>query len=306
MASLETAPKLPKPPRGAQLWWLAARPRTLPLALAPVLVGSAIAEQTSGLHAGAALAAGLGALTLQVGANYANDVFDAERGADTEARIGPPRAVQMGWVSAARMRVASALAFGAAALLGLYLVALAGWPIALAGLLAIAAGLAYTGGPWPLGYHGLGELTVFVFFGGVAVCGSCFVQSGEVPRQALLASVPVGALAAAVLVVNNLRDVDEDRQSGKRTLAVRWGHRASRAEYAALLFISYATLPLLWLQGAGTGALLPLLGLPLALRLLGALRVHSDGPAMNAALARSAQHCLIFSLLLAVGILLRP
>ena len=303
MASLEADPK--PPPRGGQLWWLAARPRTLPLALAPVLVGSAVAAQTGGLHAGPALAAGLGALALQVGANYANDVFDAEHGADTEARIGPPRAVQMGWVSAATMRGASALAFGAALLVGLYLVAVAGWPIALAGLLAIAAGLAYTGGPWPLGYHGLGEVTVFIFFGAVAVCGSCFVQTGEVPRQALLASVPMGALAAAVLVVNNLRDVDEDRQSGKRTLAVRWGRRASRAEYAALLFISYATLPLLWLQGAGAGSLLPLLGLPIALRLVARLRVESDGPALNAALARTAQHCLVFSLLLALGLMLR-
>lgn len=302
MARLADAREAPEPPRGAQLWWLAARPRTLPLALAPVLVGSAVAQHAGGLQTAPALAAGLGALALQVGANYANDVFDAERGADTQARIGPPRAVQMGWVSAPRMRVATALAFAAAALVGLYLVAVAGWPIALAGLLAIAAGIAYTGGPWPLGYHGLGEVTVFLFFGVVAVCGSCFVQTGEVPPQALLASVPVGALAAAVLVVNNLRDVDEDRRSGKRTLAVRWGRRGARSEYAALLGISYFSLAALWLQGGSAAVLLPLLSLPRALRIQGVLREHGDGPTLNRALAETAQLALAFSLLLALGL----
>jgi len=290
------------PPLGARLWWLAARPRTLPLALAPVLVGSAVALHSGGLAAGPALAAGLGALTLQVGSNYANDVFDAERGADTEARIGPPRAVQMGWVSARRMRIATAMTFSLSFLLGLYLVAVAGWPIALAGLLAIGAGIAYTGGPWPLGYHGLGEVTVFLFFGLVAVCGSCFVQTGQVPPQALLASVPVGALAATVLVVNNLRDLDEDRQSGKRTLAVRWGPAGARIEYSALFCLSYASLPALWLQGGSPIILLPLLTQPHALRLQRIVWRHRDGSILNDALARSAQLALVFSLLLALGI----
>ena len=301
-ALLTDGPETPEPPRGVGLWWLAARPRTLPLALAPVLVGSAVALHSGGLQAGPAVAAGLGALTLQVGANYANDVFDAERGSDTEARIGPPRAVQMGWVSARGMRAATAIAFATAVLVGLYLVAVAGWPIALTGLLAIAAGIAYTGGPWPLGYHGLGEVTVFLFFGMMAVCGSCFVQTGEVPPQALLASIPVGALAAAVLVVNNLRDVDEDRQSGKRTLAVRWGRRGARAEYTALLGISYASLPALWLQGSSPAVLLALLVLPRALRLQGVVWRHVDGPTLNHALAGSAQLALVFSLLLALGL----
>ena len=306
MATLEDTCEAPKAPRGVQLWWLAARPRTLPLALAPVLVGSAVAQQEGGAQAGPALAAGLGALALQVGANFANDVFDAERGADTKERIGPPRAVQMGWVSGRHMRVATFLSFAAAALVGLYLMSVAGWSIALAGLLAIAAGIAYTGGPWPLGYHGLGEVVVFLFFGVVAVCGSCFVQTGDFPPQALLASLPVGALAAAVLVVNNLRDVDEDRRSGKRTLAVRWGRRGARAEYAALLGISYASLGALWLQGGSGAVLLPLLSLPRGLRLLGILRRHDDGPTLNAALAGTAQLSLLFSLLLALGLVVQP
>ena len=302
MARLATTHAAAKPPSGAQLWWLAARPRTLPLALAPVMVGSAVAQHTGGAQAFPALAAGLGALALQVGANFANDVFDAERGADTDARSGPPRAVQMGWVSARRMRVATALAFVTATLLGLYLVAVAGWPIALAGLLSIGAAITYTGGPWPLGYHGLGEVAVFLFFGVVAVCGSCFVQTGEIPPQALLASIPVGSLAAAVLVVNNLRDVDEDRKSGKRTLAVRWGRRGARGEYSTLLGISYVSLAALWLQGSSPAVLLPLLTLPLALRLLSLLRHHGDGPTLNAALAGTAQLSLAFSLLLALGL----
>jgi len=304
MPSLATADAAPEPPSGLRLWWLAARPRTLPLALAPVVVGSAVAQQTGQAQLFPALAAGLGALALQVGANFANDVFDAERGADTDARIGPPRAVQMGWVSTRRMHVATALALAIATLVGLYLVAVAGWPVALAGLLSIGAALAYTGGPWPLGYHGLGEVTVFLFFGVVAVCGSCFVQTGEIPPQALLASVPVGALAAAVLVVNNLRDVDEDRKSGKRTLAVRWGRCGARREYAALLGVSYASLAALWMQASDPAVLLPLLVLPRAFRLWSLLGQHDDGPTLNTALARTAQFSLSFSLLMALGLVL--
>ena len=160
----------PRAPAGLALWWLAARPRTLPLALAPVIVGTALAYADGTSAAGPALAAALGALLLQIGANFANDVFDAEQGADTEERIGPPRAVAMGWISPGRMRVAMALAFGAALLVGFYLLSVAGWPIFAIGLVSILAGYAYTGGPWPLGYHGLGELTVFVF----RITGSSF------------------------------------------------------------------------------------------------------------------------------------
>ena len=291
-------------PSGPALWWLAARPRTLPLALAPVVVGTALAHADGALAVGPALAAALGALLLQIGANFANDVFDAEQGADTEERIGPPRAVAMGWISPSRMRVATAIAFGAALLVGLYLLSVAGWPIFAIGLLSILAGYAYTGGPWPLGYHGLGELTVFLFFGLVAVGGTYFVQTLALSDDALIAAVPVGALAAAVLVVNNLRDVEGDAAAGKHTLAVRWGRAGARAQYAALLLASYLTPALLLVAGWHPLVLLPVLTLPRGLVMLQTIRTREDGPALNTALAGTAGLALRFSVLLAAGIVL--
>jgi 1,4-dihydroxy-2-naphthoate octaprenyltransferase len=254
--------------------------------------------------AGPALAAALGALLLQVGSNFANDVFDAEQGADTGERIGPPRAVAMGWLSPSQMRVAMGLAFGAAVLVGLYLLQVAGWPIFAVGLVSILAGYAYTGGPWPLAYHGLGEATVFLFFGMVAVCGTVFVQSLAVSPVALVASVPVGALAAAVLVVNNLRDVNGDAAAGKRTLAVRWGRPGARAEYTALLAVSYLVPIAMAVSGWHFIVLLPLATLPRALILHGVVHSSQDGPSLNQALAETAQLALRFSMLLALGIVL--
>ena len=299
-------PDAPSPPTpsGASLWWLAARPRTLPLALAPVVVGSSLAFATEAFVAGPAIAAALGALFLQVGSNFANDLFDAEQGADTETRIGPPRAVAMGWVSPGQMRVAMVLAFGAALLVGLYLLGVAGWPIFAVGLVSILAGYAYTGGPFPLGYHGLGEVTVFLFFGVVAVCGTLFVQSLRLEPIALLASIPVGALAAAVLVVNNLRDVEGDAAAGKRTLAVRWGRSGARVEYTALLATSYVVPLVLVATGWHFIVLLPLATLPRAVVLRRVIHDREDGPGLNEALAETAQLALRFSLLLALGIIL--
>ena len=289
-------------PSGLALWWLAARPRTLPLALAPVAVGTALAYVDEALVAGPAIAAALGALLLQVGSNFANDVFDAEQGADTEERIGPPRAVAMGWISPGRMRTAMAATFGAALLVGLYLMGIAGWPIFAVGLVSILAGWAYTGGPWPLGYHGLGELTVFVFFGVVAVGGTYFVQALELSEAALLAAVPVGGLASAVLVVNNLRDVEGDTLAGKRTLAARWGRRGAQIEYVALLLASYLSPIFLLIAGWHPLVLLPILTLPRALVLVQVIRTREDGPSLNEALAGTAGLALRFSLLLAAGI----
>jgi 1,4-dihydroxy-2-naphthoate octaprenyltransferase len=284
-------------------WLLAARPRTLPLALAPVLVGTAVAHAEGGARALPALAALAGALWLQIGANLANDVFDAENGADTEARVGPPRAVQQGWLSARAVRAGAAVAFGMAASIGAYLVFVAGWPIALLGALSILAGVAYTGGPWPLGYHGLGELAVFLFFGFGAVCGTTFVQTLALSGQALLASIPIGALAASVLVVNNARDVDTDRVAGKRTLAVRFGARAAKHGYLALVAGSFA-MPAFWALASGRLALLlPLLCVPRAWQLCRALR-RDSGAALNTTLAGTAQLAVIFATLLALGIAL--
>ena len=295
----------PLPRRGgAGAWWLAARPRTLPAAAAPVAIGTALAVADGHgaiLPATAALA---GALLLQIGANLANDVFDFEKGVDTEARLGPPRAAQLGLLSTAALRRGTALVFGLAALVGLYLVARGGWPIAALGALSIAAGLAYTGGPYPLGYHGWGDAAVFLFFGIAAVCGTYWVQALALPPRVLGAALPVGALATAILVVNNLRDIETDRRAGKRTLAVRLGRRAARIEYGLLVIGAYATCALLWWAGSFSAwVLLPCLSLPLALRLVRRI-AREDGPSLNDALARTARLELAFALLFSAGWLL--
>ncbi len=286
-------------------WLLAARPRTLAVGAAPVLVGTALAAADGVARWLPAAAALSGALLLQIGANLANDLFDHERGADGPDRVGPPRAMQLGLLSAGQMRWGVGIVFAAAAAVGLYLVAEGGAPIAAIGVLSIAAGLAYTGGPFPLAYHGLGDLFAFVFFGGVAVGGSYYVQAHALPWHVVLASLPIGALATAVLVVNNVRDVEGDRRAGKRTLVVRFGARAGRVEYALLLGFAYAVPAATWLAGAAPlGALLPWLTLPRALALVRTLARSSHGPTLNSALATTARLELAFALLLALGLLL--
>jgi 1,4-dihydroxy-2-naphthoate octaprenyltransferase len=283
-------------------WLLAARPRTLAVSVAPVAVGSAVAVSEGGARAGPALAALAGALLLQVGSNFANDLFDFEKGADTEARIGPARATQLGLLSPRQMRLGTAVVFAAAAGVGLILVWMAGWPVAVVGAVSILAAVTYTGGPWPFGYHGLGEVAVFGFFGVVAVVGTDYVQTLALSGRALAASVPVGALATAILVVNNVRDIESDRRAGKRTLSVRLGRRGGCVEYAALLLLAYAVLPGLWLAGEASGFVLaPWLTLPGALALTRTLFTRSDGPSLNAALAGTAQLTLAFSLLFGLG-----
>jgi 1,4-dihydroxy-2-naphthoate octaprenyltransferase len=196
------------------------------------------------------------------------------------------------------------LVFAAAAIVGLYLIAVGGWPILMIGLFSIAAAIAYTGGPWPLGYHGLGDAAVFLFFGVIAVCGTCYVQMLSVPWTAFAASLPIGALATAVLVVNNLRDVDTDRVAGKRTLAVRLGRSGARLEYAVLLAIAYATPISLWANAtSGAAVLLPIATLPLGARLLYVISTRTDGPSLNGALANTARLGLLFGLLFAIGII---
>ncbi|HEY0476727.1 MAG TPA: 1,4-dihydroxy-2-naphthoate polyprenyltransferase [Kofleriaceae bacterium] len=282
-------------------WIAAARLRTLPAAVVPVAVGTACAAASGGMALGPALAALGGALAIQIGANFANDVFDAERGADGPDRVGPLRAVSAGLITAAAMKRAMIAAFGVATLLGLYLVAVAGWPVVAIGVASILSGIAYTGGPWPLGYHGLGDLFVMVFFGFVAVCGTAFVQLGHVPCLAIAAAVPVGALATAILIVNNIRDRATDERAGKRTLAVRLGRRGGLIEYAALLAIAYAVPAGLALTGRLAVAL-PLLSAPIAIDRMRALLAAADGPAFNRCLAATAQLMLLHGGLFAAGL----
>ena len=291
-------------PGSARAWVLACRPATLTAAIVPVAVGSAVAHAVGAFRLGPALAALVGAILIQIATNFANDVFDAEKGADTEERLGPTRATASGLLTPRQVRAGLAATIALAAVPGLYLVATSGWPVVVIGVASVMSGIAYTGGPYPLGYHGLGDVFVFVFFGLVAVCGTVFVQAGSVPPLAWLAAVPVGALATAILVVNNVRDRDTDVKAGKRTLAVRFGRRAGLVEYAALLLLAYAApvACVLWL-GRSTWSLLPLASAPLAARLTLAL-VRQEGRPLNLVLARTAMLLLLFGVLFSAGLVL--
>jgi 1,4-dihydroxy-2-naphthoate polyprenyltransferase len=288
-----------------RIWAMAARPRTLPAAIAPVLVGTALAGSEGQFRPLAFCAALVGSVFIQIGTNLSNDYSDARRGADTEERLGPVRVTAGGLVPPRKVLVATWLAFAIAVAAGAYLIALVGWELLAVGVASILAGVLYTGGPRPYGYEGLGELFVFGFFGVVAVTGSYYVQTEELTWLALALSVPIGLLAAAILVVNNIRDVDTDRRAGKRTLAVRLGRPRARALYAAMVAIAFVTAPLPWLLGSLSGWLvLPLLTLPLAASLVRTVREHADGPTLNEALARTGLLQLSFCVLLSAGLLL--
>jgi 1,4-dihydroxy-2-naphthoate polyprenyltransferase len=299
-ASIPERPAMPLKPAGLGVWLMAARPRTLTAAVTPVAVGSAVAASQGSFQPLPALAALLSAVSLQIGTNLANDYHDFERGADTAERVGPRRVTQSGLVPPRTVRAAAIGMFALAFAVGIYLTVVGGWPILVVGVASIAAGWAYTGGPWPLGYHGLGEAFVFVFFGLVAVAGTVFVQAHAVPAAAFIAAVPVGALAAAILVVNNLRDIVTDAKAGKRTLAVRIGPGPTRAQYALLLAVAFAA-PFALRAVAGPWALLPLAALPLAIPPL-RLVLRQSGAALNPALGDTARLQLVYGLLLAVGL----
>jgi 1,4-dihydroxy-2-naphthoate octaprenyltransferase len=285
-------------------WLLAARPKTLPAAISPVIVGAALAASDERFALIPALAALLGALLLQIGSNLANDYFDAIHGADTPERIGPTRVTAAGLISHASMRWGMVIVFGLAALLGLYLIWIGGWPILAIGAAAILAALAYTGGPKPFGYMGLGDLFVFLFFGPVALCGTYYLQAHTITSAALLASVALGALITAILVVNNLRDIKSDLLAGKHTLAVRLGAEATRIEYVSLLIIAYAVPLILTITSGTLWLLVPLITLPRAIQLNATIRRASDGPTLNAALAGTAQLSLLFAITLSIAFLL--
>ncbi|MBI1294675.1 1,4-dihydroxy-2-naphthoate polyprenyltransferase [bacterium] len=286
-----------------QAWILAARPKTLPAALTPVLVGTALALHDGVFALLPALAAALGALLLQIGSNFANDYFDFFKGADTPERLGPPRVTAMGLISPSTLRWGMVVVFGLAVLVGVYLLTVGGWPIVAIGVASILAALLYTGGPFPFGYYGLGDIFVFIFFGLVAVCGTYYVQALTLTWPVVVAAVPPGLLVTAILVVNNLRDIETDRRAGKRTLAVLLGKERTQMEYVLLLALAYALLLLLWFGfGFHWLVLLPWLTLPLALRLTTQIR-RETGRSLNKALAGTAQLGLLFSIALSIGLL---
>jgi 1,4-dihydroxy-2-naphthoate polyprenyltransferase len=290
-----------------RIWLMAARPRTLPAAIAPVLVGSAAAVQFLG-HLprwGAFFAALVGSIFIQIGTNLANDYSDAKRGADTADRLGPVRVTASGLVTPQRVMRATWIAFGVAVACGIYLTAVAGWVILLIGVLSIAAGVLYTGGPRPYGYAGFGEVFVFLFFGLVAVNGSYYVQLEQLDALPLGLSISIGFLATAIIVVNNVRDVETDRRAGKNTLAVRVGREAGVRLYGTLVLGAFLVLPIaLW---AGEASALPLIGLlaaPLALKPYRTLAERRDGPALNGVLAATGGLLGVFSLLVTAGLLI--
>ena len=287
-----------------QVWLLASRPKTLPAAVSPVIIGSAVAFAEHSFRFGPALAAFLGALLLQIGANLANDVFDYEKGADQHDRLGPMRVTQAGLLSPKDVKTGMWVTFALAAICGIYMTLVSGWFILLIGLLAILAAIAYTGGPFPYGYKGLGEIFVFIFFGFAAVCGTYYAQTNTISQLAVLSSIPVGLLIVAILVVNNVRDYESDKAANKRTLAVRFGLEWARQEFVSIVILAFVTVVLLSISDISTPwLLLTWLSLPLVFSTSSSV-LNQRGNILNKTLASTGQLTLVFSLLYAVGLIL--
>ena len=286
-------------------WVLAIRPRTLPAAAAGVIMGAALTWHDGYFRLDAVLVCLFTALLLQIGSNLANDVFDFERGADTSERLGPTRVTQAGMLTPKQVKAGMVVAFGLATLLGLYLAWLGGWSIIILGIVAIISAIAYSGGPFPIGWHGLGDIFVFIFFGVVSVAGTYFIQAGTVTPVAWLMAIPPGLIITAILVVNNLRDIDNDRKAGKRTLAVRFGKQATKIQYIVCIVVAYFILiPVAWLGLIPWTALLAWLSLPIAFQATRVVLTQKGRP-LNTALAKTGQTALAFSLLFWLGLLIR-
>lgn len=287
-----------------QIWLMAARPRTLPAAVSPVLAASGLAFFDGVFRLGPALAALLGALLIQVGANFSNDLFDYQKGVDTHERMGPTRVTQAGLLSQAQVRAGTLVVFGLAGLCGVYLALVSGWPVVVIGLLSVVAALAYTGGPYPLGYNGLGEVFVFLFFGVAAVAGTYYVQARSFSLAAFALSFPIGCLVVNILVVNNLRDIPTDRASGKRSLSVRFGVQWTRREYLVILLLAYlAPLIMAISRLLPAWVLLTWLSLPVAARLVRSI-YHDEGRALNPTLGGTGQIELYYALLFVLGLVI--
>jgi 1,4-dihydroxy-2-naphthoate octaprenyltransferase len=297
-----TALAAPRAPGRALAWCLALRPWSFTISLAPILAGTSLAILDGhGARPGLVVAALAASILIHAGTNLQNDVGDFRRGADGAGRIGPPRATTEGWLPASQVQFVAVLCFALAFLPGAYLVVHGGWPILAIGLASVAAGAIYTAGPRPVAYSGGGETFVILFFGLVAVGGMYYLHAGTLSAAAVLAGAAVGLLAAAVLVVNNLRDIDSDRRIGKNTLAVRCGVRFTLIEYALLLHAPFAlVLVLAGLEGR-IGLLAPLLLLPWALLLCFRVRRTPSGAWLNGALASTAKLGLVFAILLSLG-----
>ena len=283
-------------------WLLAARLKTLPAAISPVILGCALAFHDGFFHVLICAMTLLAAVLIQIGTNFANDVFDFQKGADRDDRLGPTRVTQAGLISPEKMKKAMWQTLALAICVGFYLAYIGGWPIVIIGLASITAGIAYTGGPYPLGYHGWGDVFVFIFFGLIAVPGTYYLQIGTVNELSLYMGTIMGMLSTAILVVNNLRDVDTDRLSGKRTIAVRFGKKFSKIQYSILMLIPFF-LPLYiwWNIENELSLLITIFALPISLHLIKQI-FSLTGRDLNLVLARTARFLFIFTILLSVGL----
>lgn len=297
---LETTKEISK----IESWLLASRPKTLPAAVMPVFVGTAIAVHDGAFFAPAAIVALICSVLIQVGTNFINDLYDFLKGSDKKERLGPTRVLASGLITANEMKIGIAVVFGSAFLFGLYLVYLSDWLIFIIGILSLIAGYAYTAGPYPLAYNGLGDIFVFIFFGFVGTIGTYYIQTLEITPFVFWASIPVGALITNILVVNNYRDIEEDKVAGKRTLAVMYGGRFSRMQYLLFMIVSYAILLVVYLTFKQSFfVFLPLLTLPIAIKLIKMI-FNTTGKDLNETLALTAKLSALYGLLFAVGILL--
>ncbi len=285
-------------------WIVASRPRTLSAAVIPVLVGSALAIYSDSFKPLAFVAALLASLFIQIGTNFANDLHDFKKGADTPERVGPTRVTSAGLLTASQVEAGMYLTFGLAAICGLYLVYVGGWPILIVGIASIAAGIAYTAGPFPLGYNGLGDLAVFVFFGLAGVIGTYYVQTQTVPAIAVISAVAVGGLTTNIIVVNNIRDLKTDRSVGKKTLAVVVGRKGAQIEFLFFLALAFSVPIVLWtFLELPVWVLLPLLTIPSGLKLFADL-VKFNGPALNKVLGGTANYLAYYGILFSIGLLI--
>lgn len=285
-------------------WILASRPKTLLAALVPVVVGTSIAINDNKFHLTAALIALLCSILIQIGTNFVNDLYDFLAGTDKKERLGPQRAVVSGIISVNQMKAGIIISFGLSFILGLYLVYLIGWEILLIGVISIIAGIAYTAGPFPLAYNGLGDLASFLFFGLIGTVGTYYVQAEEITATVFWSSIPVGALITNILVVNNYRDRLEDQSNGKHTLAVLMGEKFTRIQYVLFMILSYSILLIVFFTyKQSLLVFLPLLSLPLAIKLIRMIfTLH--GKELNKTLEQTAKLSALYGLLFAIGILL--
>lgn len=295
---------VPAQPTGISAWVLAARIPTLPAAAVPVIVGTAVGARIESFQLLPFLGAFAAALLIQIATNFANDYADAAKGADTPDRLGPTRATSAGLISPDAMKRATIITFGLAMLIGVYLITVGGWPILMIGILSILFGLAYTGGPYPLAYNGLGDIAVFIFFGLIAVTGSSYLQSGSLDGLAIAAAVPIGLLITGILVINNLRDIHTDARANKRTLAVKMGEQATRYQYIAFLIIAWLFPLGMWLSDAtGPWVMLSWVSLPLGVVLIRMVGGGLSGRPLNAVLKRTGLMLLLYGIPLATGLL---